>query len=448
MKHIKNIILVALIALGFSSCEPEEDFLQSDFNGVVTPNRIADFDLLLNGVDLVSPFGDDINPVMFMSDNIMLSSDEAGRLSPSFYAAYIWNSSIYETGTNPNAWTTPYNNIFTYNTILAGIDGATDATISQSNIELANKIKAEALLGRAYEHLILVNLFAQPYSAESATTPGIPYMTFANVAQPVPSRETLEITYSKIKDDLLAAIPNLPEINEERTRGSKIAAYGLLARMSLYMGNFDDVLDYTNMALDINSDYQDYTPFFFPPFTTSDNPDNIYSRGIGAGRNLLFSPMSDNLAAIYGPFDSRSFAYYSSGNYGFAFFSIDHGISTPELILNKAEALVRTNKIEESKTLLMEFQAKRDPLASPITSTDKEEVLTEVLKERRRELIVKGLRFYDMRRLQLEGRIGTIEHATANAESTATLEEGSPRYTLAIPSVVIAKNPGMEQNPR
>lgn len=448
MKYIKHIIVTALIIFGFSSCEPEEDFLQSDHNGVVTPNRVSDYDLLLNGLDVASsPSFFDVLPVMFMTDDMDLSANQVGRLSPEFYAAYIWNSFIYTTGTDPKAWTGPYKNIFTYNTILTGIDNAEDATTSKENIKKVNTIKAEALLGRAYEHLILVNLFAQPYSVDNASTPGIPYMTVAEVNQPTPGRETLAETYAKIKTDLLDAIPFLPETNQNRTRGSKIGAYGLLARMSLYMGEYEDALEYSNMALDIKNDYLDYTPFFFPPFTPSENPDNVYSRTIGVGVGVLNATASTSLLSLYGFLDARNLAFYSNENYGFAFFSVDHGVSMPELILTKAEALVRTDDIKAAKTLLAEFQAKRDPLATPISTSDKETVLTLVLNERRKELIVKGLRFYDMRRLQLEGRVGDVQHSTV-ADEMVTLEEGSPRYTLAIPNAVISKNKGMEQNPR
>lgn len=450
MKHIKYITILAFTVFSFTSCESEDSFLESDYLGVVSPSKVADYDLLLNGSDLVSTFSfENSNPVMYMTDDILLSSSQLNRLNQSNYAAYIWEPFIYESDTDPAVWTKGYNNIFTYNTILTGIDNATDATSSNQNKELISTIKAEALVGRAYEYLILVNLFAQPYSAENATSPGIPYVTFANISDEIPDRETLADTYQKIKEDLETAIPNLPDLNSENTRASKIAAYGLLARMSLYMGKYDDVLTYTNLALDIKSDYQDYNdPSFRLPFTPSDNTDNVYSRTIGAGNLFFGASATEELNNMYSFSDSRKFSFYIGSNYGAAFFGIDHGISMPELILNKAEALARKNRLTDALNLLMDFQEKRVFAAPKLSSTDKEEVITWVLKERRKELIVKGLRFFDMRRLQLEGRINTVEHSKIGGETTANLTPGSPRYTLAIPRSVLAKNPGMEQNPR
>lgn len=469
-QYIYIKLIVVFLALGLYGCESEEDFLESDFNGVTTVGKVEDFSLLLNSTDITgSGSFTGVYPMAVMSDNVTFAVPNLRGLEPALFEAHSWEEYIYPRGTDPSAWTASYKKIFIYNTVLNEIEMASDAN-EPENIEKVKELKAEALLGRAYEHLLVANLFAQPYSAANASKPGIPYVMHADITIDTPSRETLDDTYSKIEADLLQAITNLPDENfKGNTRGSKMGAYGTLARMYLYKQNYIKVAEYTEKALNINSNYQDYTaPTFFALQTPSaNNPDNVYSRAIAVG-NLFFnaSPSTDlvNLFKLPFPFpsnpgllglyDARVNLYFINIGrfvYGTSFFFVDHGISTPELILTRAEALARENQLTEALQLLNDFRKKRiktilGPFPFPLFSTDKEQVINWVLEERRKEVANKGLRFSDMRRLQLEGRIGTVTHDLGNG-NMVTLDEGSPRYTLAIPRTVIDET-GMEQNPR
>ena len=68
---------------------------------------------------------------------------------------------------------------------------------------------AEALLCRAYSHFILVNMFAQAYSKETAATdPGITYMLQPEQGlNPKYKRNTVAEVYDFIDKDLQAALP-------------------------------------------------------------------------------------------------------------------------------------------------------------------------------------------------------------------------------------------------
>jgi len=70
-----------------------------------------------------------------------------------------------------------------------------------------------------------------------------------------------------------------------------------------------------------------------------------------------------------------------------------------------------------------------------------------VLAERRRELAFGGLRWFDMKRLDREGRIPEVQRINVTtAEVEATLPPHSPKYTFEIPVRVLNFNPGMERN--
>ncbi|WP_394972829.1 RagB/SusD family nutrient uptake outer membrane protein [uncultured Croceitalea sp.] len=446
MKNIKIYNLLSIIMLLFIGCEAEDEFLTPDFTGEVILNKISDYDLLLNSNDLDGILRIANEPGTLMSDNISLTDSDVSRLSDTELNIYSWAESIYTIDENPSIWTEHYNAIFSYNSIINNIENASDINV-RGNDFLAKKYKAEALLGRAFEHLWLVNIFAQPYSETSKSSPGIPYMINDDSSLPTPSRETIEDTYAKIEQDLTEALIDLPDSPDISTRGSKAAVYGVLARMYLYKQDYDNVIINAQKALNIKNDVLDFTTFpTLPDLAKHENIENVYVRVI-AGRTAFFKPLSSDLSALFNPLDLRRNLYAFFGRFGFQHVYPMIGISVPEIMLSKAEAHARKNELTNALDILNELSQKRLFVALPLSSTNQEEVLNWVLEERRRETMVSGLRFSDMRRLQLEGRIGVVTHDLENGD-LVNLEEGSNRYTLAIPKVVIDKNPEMQQNPR
>lgn len=79
--------------------------------------------------------------------------------------------------------------------------------------------------------------------------------------------------------------------------------------------------------------------------------------------------------------------------------------------------------------------------------TDKTDLLRFILDERRRELIMSGIRLFDIKRLNLEPEFTkSVTHYVEDTEFT--LEPESPNLVFPIPGVVLNYNPDMEQNPR
>ncbi|MGV6946452.1 RagB/SusD family nutrient uptake outer membrane protein, partial [Sphingobacterium kyonggiense] len=82
----------------------------------------------------------------------------------------------------------------------------------------------------------------------------------------------------------------------------------------------------------------------------------------------------------------------------------------------------------------------------PFSSDNDETVLRFILDERRKELIWRGLRWSDLRRLNKDSRFSKT--ITRNIDGKIyTLEPNSPKYVLPIPNSVILNN-SMQQNPR
>src|SRR5690606_39919502 len=103
-----------------------------------------------------------------------------------------------------------------------------------------------------------------------------------------------------------------------------------------------------------------------------------------------------------------------NGSYGFkggytgasnnAFFV---GLTTSELLLIQAECYARANHIDlalEALNRLLEHRYERETFV-PYSAIDQEDCIKLVLAERRKELLFRGVRWSDLKRLNKEGRL-------------------------------------------
>jgi hypothetical protein len=123
------------------------------------------------------------------------------------------------------------------------------------------------------------------------------------------------------------------------------------------------------------------------------------------------------------------------------------GITTGELYLIAAECYVRTNQIEKAMDKLNELLVTRYTSGTfvPLAITDQRIALDTILKERRKELLFRGLRWADLKRLNRDGA-NILLSRTVNGQSY-TLPPNDLRYAIAIPEEVIALS-GIQQNKR
>ncbi len=156
-----------------------------------------------------------------------------------------------------------------------------------------------------------------------------------------------------------------------------------------------------------------------PPFLN--NPEILYFNS-AMGTNLtgaafiiadsnLYASYADNdlrksvffVKSIAGPIGTVRFkgSYYNNVNA-----SVFYGLTTDEMYLILAESLVRSNLVNEGLAVLNFLIRKRYIIGSfqDYDTQDKDEALGIVLNERRKELVFRGQRWMDIRRLNLEGR--------------------------------------------
>lgn len=457
MKKINSIAALFLLCVMFlSGCDK---YLDVEPKGKQLLKTTNDFDLWLNSNVLVAETNSD-NVMNYMTDNIDLVSVNT---PPSTLAEliYTWAPQFTaDVNSTTYLWGEHFRRISLFNTVLLGIDAAGGGTTSQKN-----SLKAEALLGRAHSYFYLVNEYAKPYDAATvATDLAVPYVTSDDVSKKAPARSTAAEIYQHIIEDINTAIPNLPDDNSTaRFRGSKAAAYSVLARVYLYRREYTEAQRYAELALaNTRAVMIDYTNAATFPTTTNvvSHPDVIYGRASAAAG----LPISAELKSMFASNDARRTVLYlnwagtARGATSFyaaavtpAFQLTNSGTSVQEMHLIAAECAARSNDLATALSHLNVLRRNRytgTPVSSrEFNSSSQDVVLTEVLAERRRELPFHGLRWFDMRRFDKENRMPAVTRTNAQNVVIATLEPHSSKYTLQVPIQVLAFNPDMIQNP-
>lgn len=456
MKQYKSSLLI-LILLGsiLSGCDK---YLDITPKGKTLLSTVTHYDQWLNDPSLAEGFGPPTAIFNYFGDNV----DVVSISSPPTLAAelmYTWAEQFsVDLRVAPAYWADHYRKINQYNTVILGVESATGGTESQKK-----SLKAEALLGRALEYFYLVNEYGKPYdSATAAQDLAVPFVTSNDVTQAVPPRSTVAEIHDQIISDLNAAIPDLPHDNSaNRLRGSKAAAYSILARVYFYAGNYTAARQNAEQAISFSrAVMMDYNGALPTSDMISIRPDVIYGRivlgNITPTLDFLRTYAANDLRVRKWYYSADGYTFTVRGNTLFipalvtpSLQYVNTATSLPEMKLIIAEAAARMNDLPAALQQLDEVRRNRFGAANYVRyeSSDKEEVLQEVLKERSHELPFSGLRFFDMRRLNRENRMGAVHRYNAQGNIIATLEPSSNRYTLQIPVQVLTFNPDMQQNP-
>lgn len=460
MKKFKYLSLTLMLCcLVFSGCDK---YLGITPKGKRLLSTVTDYDQWMNDQTLVIGLGGSQDIVNFLGDNV----DNMNVTTPPTTTTdllYTWSPQYsFDINTAPIIWGDHYAKINAYNTVLVGIDDATGGTPSQKN-----SLKAEAFLGRDLEYFYLLNEYAKVYDAATANTDlAVPFVTSNDIGQKVPPRATVAEIYQHIIDDMAFAIPNLPIDNSSnRYRGSIASGYSLLARLYFYALNYPLAQKNAELALAntkaVMLDYNGANP---ATNMLGVQGDVIYGRmsltyAVPASLNYMGTFLSNDLRLkkLYTSTDAFKFTTRGATQYSpplvspaTNYYYTNTGTSVSEMKLIAAESAARAGTATSLATALQYLDdVRKNRFSSYVkyTSTVQENILQEILLERYHELGFSGLRWFDMRRLDKEGRMGTVNRTNAQGTVIATLEPHSNKYTLQIPYQVMSFNPDMQQNP-
>ncbi|WP_173003130.1 RagB/SusD family nutrient uptake outer membrane protein [Chitinophaga sp. SYP-B3965] len=463
---MKNTLRIAFIcALAFYGCKKQNEWLDEKRQiSDNVPKTLKDFQAIIDNTTIMNATYPTIGLLgtddYYFPDGIVSSLNAINR------NGYLWNKEIFE-GQPSSEYNSAYNIVASANIILEGVE-ALDK--SAEKISDYNNVKGQALFFRAMMFYELSTIFCKQYDVNTATNDlGICIRTISDVHHLEP-RSSVEKTYNLITHDLKVSASLLPAVAVYKTRPCKSAAFALLARTYLQMGNYadakeyaDSALTYTNKLLDFNSEtISILKPYRFPDFKL-ENPEILFY-AVGFPYAVISPSVSSNRSYIdsvlyqsYNENDLRKTYLFAIDNTGKAKFrgsytGIDMvftGIGINEVYLIRAESNARLNNVTSATEDLNKLLINRYKKGtySEFLTNNPDTALIKILEERRKELPFTGqIRWQDLKRLNKESRFAKVLNRSYNG----TLYELFPndkRYVYPFPQNEIDLA-GIQQNER
>lgn len=352
-----------------------------------------------------------------MADNAFISIKNSGK-----YLAFDNYLILKDNSDFQNIWA------YSYNTILRANNIINSAVAANDNV---NQYKGEALAIRALMYFNLVRMYARPYSDDPSSA-GVPIVLTYNPSLK-PARNTVEEVYAQILSDLDQAYALQTQYSGS-ARFSKYAARALSAKVYLYMGQYQKALDYANEVIN-NSGFSllkgtNLADYWNNPASNSSSVKietlfevsadatlnisaneltNIYNQGVAGdllANEVLYRLYSDQdyrkSLIVPGSRVQGETNAYLVNKYRHYTGDIDDKkvLRMSDMYLIAAEAALRLPAPDEmqSRARLNALMAERDPSLSYTSSGN--QLLEDILTERRKELAFEGDRYYDLNRLK------------------------------------------------
>lgn len=445
---------MTLSVLGPCSCTKEWLNEKSD-SRIVVPTILSDLQAMLDNLSVFaqSPFLAEVaSDGHFVSD-----AAYAARVKGVATDAYIWSKTTRHTAV-ATTWSNQYTKLLYTNIVL---DRLAENENSLKDEAEFNNVRGQALFQRARIFYDLAQIYSLPYSPDNLDKPfGIVLRKSSDIQAPS-KRSTVRETYQAILEDLTIAKALLPDLPAVQTRGSRLAALGMLARVSLSMMEFEKAYGYADEILKVYPkllDYNDISPS--ATFIGRLNAEVIFHAGVTDAFITSSCLIDKSLYDSYSINDLRKTRFFRvasngnitfKGNYESLTSTLFAGIATAEIYLIRAECLARMNRLQEAMNdlnILLKSRWNKTVSYQPVEATSQREAMKVILHERYKELILRSIRWTDLRRLNQEEQFKTILKRTI-AGTEYVLEPGSSKYTFPIPDDIvsdakIAQNPGWE----
>jgi starch-binding outer membrane protein, SusD/RagB family len=481
-KFITYISTFSLLAL--TGCNNYLDTVPDNRTDINTPDKISE---ILVGA---YPNGGYSAFCEIMSDNVSdnYNNSNAGII---YSKPYFWEDVLQlDTDSPQNYWTSCYAAIAAANQALASIKLLGDTP----NL---NPQKGEALVARAYAHLMLVSLFSKFYDPATATTDlGIPYVTEPEtIVLKKYDRKTVAFVYEMIEKDLLAGLPLISDqvYKVPAYHFTQNAANAFASRFYLYKRDYDKVIAYASkvagtagFAINMRNWNTNYSTKSFTIVSSQYNQANEkanlllaetgsywgrfyrasirYGMSEALGRNLFFTANPAGGSWAYQLYGNQNGTYLPKYDEYFVRISQSSNIgngynmvplfSTEEVLFNRAEAYLYkgdgTNCLADLNTFLSLRITNYTPASHTLTlaknnafyntTNTSGALLNTIINYRRKEFIHEGMRWFDILRYKIP-----VTHTNIDGTSQ-TLTADDKRKVLQIPQE--ASLAGIPLNPR
>jgi hypothetical protein len=317
-----------------------------------------------------------------------------------------------------------------------------------------SQLIGEAYMLRAYMHFVLVNLYGEPYThCDPVTSKAIPLKLNSDVNATL-KRNTVEEIYTSILSDINKAkeLLNVDTWDEGFTyRFNRLSIDAFLAKVYLYMGDWDNAYQYASNVITQHGDLEDLT-------TSSVLPSHYKSvEAILSMENIMPAiyqtegRINTELLNLYRSGDMRKSKYYRQVTASIS--TLQKGgnneyrctFRSSEFYLIAAEAALELEDLDKARlhlTTLMKARYHKNIFPkeeTKVNNMNQDELRQEIQDERFRELAFEGHRWFDLRRTTQPVLTKKYQN------STYTLEQNDSRYTLRIPSEAIEANPGLAE---
>ncbi len=481
----KFIIYIGTFSLlTLAGCDNYLDTIPDNRTDIDTPAKISE--VLVNAY----PKGNYSAFCELMSDNV---SDNIPNATPDivYSKPYFWEDVLQLNEDTPQFyWASCY-------AAIAASNQALEAIKELGNTPNLNPQKGEALVARAYAHLMLVSLFSKFYDPATAKSDlGIPYVTETEkVVIKKYDRGTVESVYAMIEKDLTEGIPLI------RDEVYKVGAYhftrnaanALASRFYLYKRDYDKVIEYASKVAgtvgfaanlrnwNTNLTNKSYT-IVSTEYSLATEKSNLlltetssvwaryfagnrYGFSLTVKTNLFDRPNPSGGALAYDVYGAQAeflnIPKYNelfvrlnpSSNIGNVYLMMP-ALTTEEVLFNRAEAYLykgdATNCLADLNTFLSLRVLNYVPASHNLTIAKNNAfygtgnsagaLLQTILDFRRREFIHEGMRWFDVLRYKIE-----VTH-TVDGKPSIVLKADDKRRVLQIPQEATLS--GLPLNPR
>jgi hypothetical protein len=471
MKKMKKyILIISVLATSFFSCDGQlETFPTSSVAAEAAFKNEGDFTNAVRGMYLAmlngNYYGGVLQGLDVMSDNLIISVE--GRLSQQFRYEWTYDPNTGFAGYMSQAYTVVQNANF----ILANIDVLEDGAFK-------NNIKGEALAARALAHFDIVRYFAKipTQSSDAGASLAMPYVMVADVND-LPARITVTEYYNNLVSDLTTAAGLVNTTNSAPYQMGKNAVNGILAKVYLYMGRWQDAATAANAVTATVAPRTEFTGIW----NDSKNDGVIFKlQNDNVTRVTLGVPYNQTAGGIkseyvpdysfyleYSDTDIRKVAYFQTSpfegneyNHVIKWYSSTSTTSlgvvdakilrASEVMLTKAEALAELGGQDNAARAALDA-VRSQRYSGFVSGGEVAGALKDAIAlERRLELAFEGTRFSDIKRKGLpiqRSDFGHLSDGTGVASTKKTLAASDYHFQVPIPLNETNLNPNMVQNP-
>lgn len=494
---ISKIILSAVVALSVCSCKLWKDMETALLH--VDPLGESTVESFLSSMEGIQAAGEGLHYRLFqfydkyfvryaeiMGDLLQITTDA----DEGDYLAFNYQLEAEHVATYPrNIWAAGWAVMTEANNILYYGPRFRETCSNDAQKAIVDRAIAYAYFGRALGHWALCLCYGQPYNyTETHDHLGVPLVTIIPKYTDVLDRKPVDKVYEQVLKDLEDAMAIFKTIEQtdkitDCYHASYIACEALLARIYLYMEDWDNAKAYSELVMKKVqlSPRDEYVDMFRE---SQDHPGkeaifrlSSYSKTTSTGvlydptRTPSFRPVS-TLSSRFGDKDIRKdlltyvgeptedpiyagkefpavckFLYRKS-------ISVEekrcHDIFVlrcSEMYLIHAEACAQKNDLVSPLNDLREIMGRANGIAPStvsLSASTKDQILSLVAEERVKELCFEGHRLFDITRR----KENLVRSSASGAQGSAlSITYPNNRFVLPIDRMELQSNPNMKQNP-